>query len=99
MEPLSGDHPNPNLVNYPLSLLNNAFLVRPQPIMFKILPLMLLTTAQKSYPCIMLNIMPIATTVMLQFIYNFIIKIFNEYINTCIVSLQSVMLCIMLCCR
>ena len=56
------------------------------------LPIMLLSAAQK-LP-IMLNIMPITTAIMPQFIYNFII--FNNYIST--VRLQSVYSLIFTCC-
>ena len=44
---------------------------KPRPIMLKISPIMLLSSAQ-NVP-IMLNIMPISTAIMPQFIYNFII--------------------------
>ena len=55
--------------------------------MLKILPIMLLSIAQKSCLAIMLNIMPATTAIMPQFIHNFIILI--DYIS--ISSLQAAM--------
>ena len=54
--------------------------------MLKILPIMLLSTAQKGYLSIMLNIIPTTNVIMPQFIYNF--TILNDYIS--IVRLQAV---------
>ena len=54
--------------------------------MLNILPIMLLSSAQE-VTHYMLNIMPITTAIMPQFIYNFII--FNDYIS--LVRLQPVM--------
>ena len=48
-----------NIKSCQLMIVENLTIeVRPQPIMLKILPIMLLSSAQKSYPLIMLNIMP-----------------------------------------
>ena len=58
--------------------------------MLNILPIMLLSSAQE-VTHYMLNIMPITTAIMPQFIYNFII--FNDYIS--LVSLQPVVFCSM----
>ena len=44
---------------------------RPQPIMLKILPIMLLSGAQKILP-FMLNVMPMTTAIIPQFIHNII---------------------------
>ena len=62
-------------------------IIKPHPIMFKILPIMLLSSAQKLTHFAQIIIMPITTAIMSQFIYNFII--FNDHIS--IVGLQVIM--------
>ena len=68
-----------------------GFSITPQPITLKILFIVLLSSSQK-LP-IMLNIIPITTSVMPQFIYNFII--FNDCIS--IVRLMSALILYTLC--
>ena len=79
-----------------ISLQDNLLLSPSLLYMLKILPVMLLSSAQEKLPIrIMLNIMPITTAIMPQFIYSFII--FNDiYIS--IIRLQPVVFYIMLCC-
>ena len=48
--------------------------------MFTILPIMLLSNAQNKLP-IMLNIIPITTAIMQQFVYNIKFVIINVYIS------------------
>ena len=66
--------------------------IKPWPIMLKILLIMLLSSAQKMP--IMLNIMPITTAIMPQFLHNFIV--INDYIS--MVGLQADVFYNMLCC-